>query len=117
MQLWTESHSPLWLEGKASQAQLTHMLHQLVRKIGQAIVRLKDFLTERNKMLYFRRPLSPVPGLRSIWTSCPAEKILQSDKGLARAQRTGATCGLDPATKRTASDGKTSSRSDNVDNH
>ena len=83
--LWTEGHSGLWLEGRASQAQLVRMLHQLVRKIGQDFVRLKGFLPERNNMFYFRR-----------------KKTLQPNKGSARAQQTGATYGLDPATSRTA---------------
>ena len=59
---------------------LARILHQLACKIAQEFDWLKDFPSERNNGVYFRGPLSPIHGLRGIWTSCPAEKILQAIK-------------------------------------
>ncbi len=73
---------------------LARILQQTLRKIGRGFNGLVDFLTERHIGAYGRRPLSPVPGLRGIWTSCPAEKILQAVKDSARAQHAVAICGL-----------------------
>ena len=73
---------------------LARKLRQMLCKIGRGFVWLKDFLTESHIRAYLRRPLSPVPGLRGIWTSWPAEKIFQAVKGSARTQHAVAICGL-----------------------
>ena len=49
---------------------LVRILDRSVRRIGQAFVRVKDFLPERNSMVYSGR-----------------KKILEASKGLARAQQ------------------------------
>ncbi len=53
-QLWTESHSGLWLEGRASQAQSARMLHQLLRKIGQAFIRPQTGQPQETTKCYAR---------------------------------------------------------------
>jgi hypothetical protein len=74
---WDLCPGQLLLNGLAP---LAGKLHPLARKIGQGFDWLKDFPTERNNRVYFRR-----------------RKILQAIKDSARARHTGAIFGQEDA--------------------